>query len=705
MAKHEYLRAVLEFRNAVRALPKQAEGHYRLGLAYLAANQRAEAMSAFQTAVSLNPGHSGAQLKLAEQLVLSKDPKDAQDAQSRAQKVLLANPDDVDALFMLAAAEIPLGKPEEAERYLKLAIEKSREDLKPRFALAQLKLSLGDPGAAETILKDTVARASQSPEAAVALAVLYAKTGKEAEAEREFQRALGLDGKNAAALIGLGGLQLAAGRINEAELTYQRVASLQIPQLHAVYGRFLMQQGRIVAAVAEFERLAKLNPDDHDIRNRLVIAYVKAGRIPEAEILLTAAIKKNPRDVDALLDRSLLGLQMGKISQAQNDNDLLLKYAENSAAGHFVRALVFQARGYDTQTELGEAVRLDPTLLPARVAWAYSMIARGAGGSALKLMEDAPFSQKKLLAWVVAHNWAMLSIGRTEEARKSIVSSLATRREPNLLMQDGVLKLMTKDRLGARAVFEEAAKASPGDLRPLNLLAQSFSMQNEWEAGTEKLRPFFADKNTSGALLVYWARWLFETRKNADARSVIARLKNVDPNNREADLMLARLDIREGNTERAKQGLQLLVSTEGPPVSAFTILGALESQSGEYDAAAAHFRKALELDSSNLIALNDLAAVLSRDPDKLGEALKYAQHAVELAPGDSSVLDTLGWIFFKKGLYKDSVIALEAAAAAETRPTVEFHLGMAYTKVGKTKEGIQLMNAAVKKAPGLLKSE
>src|SRR5579862_9045989 len=64
LAQKDYSRALLEFRNAAGAMPKDAEPHYRMGLVYLESRDAANALRAFLKATELNPKHAEAQLKL-----------------------------------------------------------------------------------------------------------------------------------------------------------------------------------------------------------------------------------------------------------------------------------------------------------------------------------------------------------------------------------------------------------------------------------------------------------------------------------------------------------------------------------------------------------------------------------------------------------------------------------------------------------------
>src|ERR1035437_6242362 len=64
--KKNYAVAVLHFKNAMAAQPRDAEPYYQLGLTHLASNDPNTAASYFRKASELNPKHTGAQLKLAE---------------------------------------------------------------------------------------------------------------------------------------------------------------------------------------------------------------------------------------------------------------------------------------------------------------------------------------------------------------------------------------------------------------------------------------------------------------------------------------------------------------------------------------------------------------------------------------------------------------------------------------------------------------
>ena len=76
----------------------------------------------------------------------------------------------------------------------------------------------------------------------------------------------------------------------------------------------------------------------------------------------------------------------------------------------------------------------------------------------------------------------------------------------------------------------------------------------------------------------------------------------------------------------------------------------------------------------------------------MDEAVRLAQSAVQTNPEVPSFVDTLGWVYYKKGLYaaaaeqlKKAVSVDEAAARRSNTmptPTYHFHLGVALAAKG-----------------------
>ena len=102
----------------------------------------------------------------------------------------------------------------------------------------------------------------------------------------------------------LGAMQVKAGQTDQAEQTYRQAAALPEKQYKPVHAQFLFESGKRDQAVAEFQKLAAADPADLNLRTKLVETYLALNRASDAEKVLTAAVKKNGLDQDALMRRS-----------------------------------------------------------------------------------------------------------------------------------------------------------------------------------------------------------------------------------------------------------------------------------------------------------------------------------------------------------------------------------------------------------------
>src|ERR1039458_9889696 len=176
VAKKDFSRAILEFRTAVEAMPKDAELHYQLGLAYLGATNYRGAVGEFQRAAQLNPNHQRANLKLAELMTATRDQDMVQQAQEKLKGVLKESPDDTEAMDALARTELLMGEPEDAAKVLGKALEKAPAHVQSAVALAQIRLGQKDERGAEEIMRQAVAAAPKSADATLAFGQLYVRS-------------------------------------------------------------------------------------------------------------------------------------------------------------------------------------------------------------------------------------------------------------------------------------------------------------------------------------------------------------------------------------------------------------------------------------------------------------------------------------------------------------------------------------------------
>jgi tetratricopeptide (TPR) repeat protein len=698
LEKKDPARAILQFRNAVQATPRNPEAYYQLGIASLAVGDVRQGVVALRKTLDLNPKHAGARLRLAELMTYATDPEVLKEARQRLEALVQDSPQNADALHALALTELKLGETGEAVENLERAVSSAPQELVFAISLAQAKLAQNDSKGAEAILKKVCDDFPKSPDAPVILGRFYGSQSRAADAEQQFQRALAIDPTSGAALLNLAKLQIQTGRSADAEKNLKQMSGLKDEMFRPMYANFLFQQGRHAEAIKEYERLAKQDPGDRAARSRLVAAYESDARLPDAQKVLSAVLQANPKDLDALLQRGELFIAAGKHAEAEADLNQVLHLKPDSPEVHYVLARLNQARGskLKQREEMIAVLRLNPSLLKARLELAASLVADNAAQAALDLLDQSPGDQKRTVAVVQERNWALLSMGRPAEARKGVDLAIGKARTPDLLLQDAILKIGAKRYAEARQSLHEVMKKDPEDLRALRVLVSSYTAQNQLSAAVAEVRAQAAAHPKSADVQYFLGSLLLETGDRAQAKQAFTTAKAINPDYAPADMSLAQIDLLQSNWKDARQELNSILAKKAENTLARQWLGMLEAAAGDSAAAIADFRKVIEAQPDNAKALNNLAYLLSESGNRTEEPLKYAQKAVELSPGNPDYEDTLGWVLYRRAVYDLAVKHLESSVSKKPTALPYYHLAMAYSKAGREERGRAALKTALR---------
>ena len=593
-------------------------------------------------------------------------------------------------------------------QYSKGATQDDREfltRLQAAPAAIRLKLSRSDPAGAEEVLRSLVAGAPQSPLAALAVGQLYAILNLPDKAETQIKQALQLRADYAPALLTLGGMQLAGHRLEEADRTYQRLDALPGKEYKGYHALFLFQTGKREAALAEFIKLASADPNDRTARTRLFEAFVLMGRMPEARSLVAAVLKRNPHDTDALLQRAGLALKTGNAQLAEEDLKQVLRFEPDSPRAHFGLAQVYRSRALNglERQELDKALQLNPGMLPARLALARNFLLSKEPKSAIKVLNETPENQRAMLGVIAERNWAQLAIGNIQEMRGTLDRVLRIGRYPELVIQDAVLRMKDGNYAGARADAGEVLQRNPLEIRAARILVDSYVAQNQPLQAIESLAKLAREHPNSAPFEQLLGEQYLRAGKLREARKAFEAAKSADPASRAADLALVDVDCAEDHLDAAVRRLRALLASDPEDVKALLLLAHIQGVEGSRGESIKTYRTVLNVDGTNLIALNNLAYALASDnPD---QALKYAQQARAIAPDNAAVQDTLGCVYYRKGNYGEAVRYLKAAMAKEPTPRRGFHLAMSYMKAGNRELGLAALHAALLQDPNLSKTE
>ena len=311
MTQKNYEVAILYFKNAMQKQPKEAEPYYQLGLAYLASGDVGTAASYLRKASELNPRHTGAQLKLAE--LDGCEPQ--QGNGGGGTEAHTGRFEFASGRCRGAEPSGPDGTPpwESGERGSAPRTGASKIPALPAIVDRSGPVQAGAPGCAG---RRGSAQAGRRPGTEMQpipglLGRVLPWAGQNGGGGTAVPSALEIDPKHGPALLALGAMQVRAGHPEQAEQTYRQLSALPDKRYKPLHALFLFRSGKRDAALVEFEKLAKEDPADRDARTWLVRGYLAMKRTGDAEKVLTAALKKNELDTDALLQRSRIYLGSG----------------------------------------------------------------------------------------------------------------------------------------------------------------------------------------------------------------------------------------------------------------------------------------------------------------------------------------------------------------------------------------------------------
>lgn len=136
-----------------------------------------------------------------------------------------------------------------------------------------------------------------------------------------------------------------------------------------------------------------------------------------------------------------------------------------------------------------------------------------------------------------------------------------------------------------------------------------------------------------------------------------------------------------------KDAIKSLPRVENQHWVLFYALGISYEQNDEWDKAEKAFLRALDLSQNHYMVLNYLGYSWLKEGKNTDLAFGMIVDAYNQAPHDGNINDSLGWAFYRMGMYDQAVTYLEKAAEIEpANALISDHLGDAYWMDGRKNE-------------------
>lgn len=154
----------------------------------------------------------------------------------------------------------------------------------------------------------------------------------------------------------------------------------------------------------------------------------------------------------------------------------------------------------------------------------------------------------------------------------------------------------------------------------------------------------------------------------------------------------------EGELDAAEALLKKGLKIEPKNTELCFELGVLYDKKGRTDAAIEQMKRVIELDPDHADALNYLGYTYADQGIHLEKAEELVRKALKHKPENGYIIDSLGWVYYKKGVFEKAAEYIEKAARLiPDDPVVLEHLGDVYDKLGKPQKALDTYQRALEK--------
>jgi tetratricopeptide (TPR) repeat protein len=168
---------------------------------------------------------------------------------------------------------------------------------------------------------------------------------------------------------------------------------------------------------------------------------------------------------------------------------------------------------------------------------------------------------------------------------------------------------------------------------------------------------------------------------SAKAEAAFQKATELDPNNMNAFLMLASAQISRGSVDQAIEAYHRAIAANPNDVRIYVALGSLLETRNQWQEAEDSYKKALAIRPDYALAANNLSYLMLEHGGDLSVAVTLAQTARKGMPDSPNSADTLGWAYYKQGIYQSAIGLFQEAIKSDAQnPTYHYHLGMTYQK-------------------------
>ena len=445
-----------------------------------------------------------------------------------------------------------------------------------------------------------------------------------------------------------------------------------------ILGKLRQMQNQLSEAKDIYQRILQLNPANEEIYLLLGRMYLDSGDTEEAFRLYTNMAEDFPKSYAP-------HFFLGKIHIINNNPE----YAEQE----FLKTLELNSSLLEPRFELIAIYENPETQITApKIAKLYNEILNIDSSNIRAGLELPLFyhnhGQKKKASALLA-----------EMGKRSIESPGI----PIIAAQELIGKKRFKD---ASVVFTGMLKAVPEDSTLHYLAGISYNAMEETAKAIHHFLKVKPDSEHYRKTIVQIAFSLSENDEKDKAIEFLEKKHRELPDDIDIIMYLGSFYEDGQYYEKSIAIFNKGIALSPKDTTLLFRLGIVQDKIGKKDECIETMKRVIELEPDNASALNYLGYTYADMETNLDLAEEMVKKALSLKPEDGFITDSLGWVYYKKGLFSKAVTILEKAVElTEFDPVITEHLGDAYRKDNKPKKALEAYKKARSKStetnPGL----
>lgn len=498
------------------------------------------------------------------------------------------------------------------------------------------------------------------------LAEQHARLGELDRAEAQLRKVIDRRPGYAPAQLLMGRVLYEANRFTRARAHLGRAIRLnpKEPDAYLVLAQLWLDQQRPDEAIKVVEDYSLAVPGDPIAYRRLGMALAERGDGPRAEKTLRKAVERDPSDAELWGTLAQLAESAGRLDEAEDA---------------YANALI---RDPDSKEVLISAGRL--ALRRGGLARARAYFDR-----LLSLSKDPEATVKVAFSY--------LSMRRHKEAAEVLdAMRLGGTHEPRLHFYAGLVHERMRSWQKAADAFAAVPKESVELFHEASVhRANCLSFLGQHARALELFKKLLDERPDDLSALQGYATALDRAGQGSFAEALLLKAVSERPAP-ELYEAAARLYDRQGRHADAIALLSRGLSKRPRDEALLYALGAAYERGGEVQKSLEKMRAVLDVNPDNANALNFIGYTLADKGIDNSEAERLVSRALELKPDQGAFLDSLGWVYYRRGDYGRAVEWLERAAAASPgEPTIDEHLGDAYVRVSRQGDAAEAYRRAL----------